>query len=260
MNLNQYQNIYFIGIGGIGMSALARYFHSSGKIVSGYDKTETKLTNILISEGIHIDFEDKISDQISSFKSENTLVIYTPAIKSLKILDYLKAKQFGIYKRAQILGAITAESICIAIAGTHGKTTTSSLVAHLCKEINLPFSAFLGGISENFQSNFLYNGTSYSVVEADEYDRSFLHLKPDWACITSTDADHLDIYGNKDNMEQSFRDFAKLVPNAKQLLVRKGITVHADCLSYAVNEKADYYADQLKMVQDKIEFVFHTPD
>ncbi|MRM82706.1 UDP-N-acetylmuramate--L-alanine ligase [Riemerella anatipestifer] len=259
-NISTYQNFYFIGIGGIGMSALARYFHSIGKTVLGYDKTSTKLTSALISEGIKISFEDSIDEQIKAFKPEDTLVIYTPAIKQLGILDFFQEKGFTILKRAKVLGLITSETECIAVAGTHGKTTTSSLVAHLCKEVNLPFSGFLGGIAENFGSNFIFNGKDYSVVEADEYDRSFLNLAPDWAIITSTDADHLDIYGDKTTIEKGFRDFAYLVSEERQLFVRKGINLDRNATTYAVNEKADYYSDELRLEGDFISFNFYTPD
>lgn len=257
--LETYQNFYFVGIGGIGMSALARYFHASGKNVLGYDKTNTKLTQLLMSEGIDIVFEDVINDKITSLQKENTLVIYTPAIKKLDILDYFIENDFKVKKRAKVLGLITESTNCIAVAGTHGKTTTSTLVSHLCKEADLPFSCFLGGISENFKSNFLFNGTEYSVVEADEYDRSFLSLSPDWAVITSTDADHLDIYGDKNTIEEGFRQFAALVPDDKQLFVRKGIEIGRAHKTYAVNEVADYYSDNLRMDYDKIYFDFHTP-
>lgn len=258
--MKHYNNFYFIGIGGIGMSALARYFHSLGKKVLGYDKTETKLTQKLQSEGIAIAFEDEISDEIKQLKKEDTLVIFTPAIKQLGIMDYFQNQGFEVLKRAKVLGMITENTQCIAVAGTHGKTTTSSLVAHLCKEANLPFSAFLGGISENFGSNFLFNGNEYSVLEADEYDRSFLNLSPDWALITSTDADHLDIYGDTSTIEQGFNDFANLVPSDQQLFVRKGIDIHRNAKTYAVNETADYFSDNLKMEGDQISFDFHLPN
>lgn len=258
--IDQYQTFYFVGIGGIGMSALARYFHASGKKVLGYDKTETKLTSTLLSEGIDIVFEDKIDEKITELNPENTLVIYTPAIKKLGILSHFIDNKFLVLKRAKVLGIITEDTNCIAVAGTHGKTTTSTLVAHLCKEANLPFSCFLGGISENFKSNFLFNGNEFSVVEADEYDRSFLNLSPDWAIVTSIDADHLDIYGDKATIEQGFRDFANLVPNPKQLFVRKGVAIGRECQTYAVNEEADFYSDNLRMVGDKVMFDFHTKD
>ena len=257
--LSNYQNFYFVGIGGIGMSALARYFNASGKKVLGYDKTETKLTTALISEGIDLFFEDVVNEKISELNPENTLVIFTPAIKKLSILNHFNDEKFTVLKRAKVLGMITENTACIAIAGTHGKTTTSSLVAHLSKEANLPFSAFLGGIAENFKSNFLFNGSEISVVEADEYDRSFLNLSPDWAAITSTDADHLDIYGDKATIEQGFRDFANLVPSDQQLFVRKGINIGRPTKTYAVNEEADYYSDNIREIGDKIYFDFHTP-
>ncbi|MDR6514884.1 UDP-N-acetylmuramate--L-alanine ligase [Chryseobacterium camelliae] len=258
--LETYQNFYFVGIGGIGMSALARYFHASGKKVLGYDKTNTKLTRQLMEEGIDIVFEDLIDERITDLDQDQTLVIYTPAIKMLGILDYFSAHGFEVKKRAKVLGLITENTDCIAVAGTHGKTTTSTLVSHLCREADLPFSCFLGGISENFRSNFLYNGSQYSVVEADEYDRSFLNLSPDWAVITSTDADHLDIYGDKDTIEEGFRQFAALVPDDRQLFVRKGIEIGRYHRTYAVNEEADYFSDNLRMEHDKIYFDFHTPE
>jgi UDP-N-acetylmuramate--alanine ligase len=257
--LNKYQNFYFIGIGGIGMSALARYFHANGKNVLGYDKTPTKLTAQIGFEGIDITFEDVIDEKIVALDKESTLVIYTPAIKKLGILDYFASESFEILKRAKVLGLITENTDCIAVAGTHGKTTTSTLIAHLCKEANLPSSAFLGGISENFKSNFDYNGNQFSVVEADEYDRSFLNLSPDWAVVTSIDADHLDIYGDRVQIEDGFRQFAALVPNDNQLFVRKGIAIGRGHKTYAVNEEADYYSDNLRMEHDKIYFDFHTP-
>ncbi|OWR15599.1 UDP-N-acetylmuramate--L-alanine ligase [Chryseobacterium sp. VAUSW3] len=257
--LSTYQNFYFVGIGGIGMSALARYFNASGKKVMGYDKTATKITSALISEGINIIFEDVVSEETNHLNPENTLVIFTPAIKKLEILNHFNGHGFTVLKRAKVLGLITENTACIAVAGTHGKTTTSSLVAHLCKEANLSFSAFLGGIAENFKSNFLYNGSDISVVEADEYDRSFLNLSPDWAVITSTDADHLDIYGDKATIEEGFKDFANLVPADNQLFVRKGINIGRNAKSYAVNEEADYYSDNIREIGDKIYFDFHTP-
>lgn len=255
--MKAYNNFYFVGIGGIGMSALARYFHAAGKNVLGYDKTETKLTAELQKEGILITFEDVVDDKIKRLNNEDTLVIYTPAIKVLGILDAFKQNGFQVLKRAKVLGMITEDTNCIAVAGTHGKTTTSSLVAHLCKVANLPFSAFLGGIAENYTSNFIFNGTQMSVLEADEYDRSFLSLSPNWAIITSTDADHLDIYGDTETIEQGFRDFAGLVPENNQLFVKKGIHIGRPCQTYAVNEDADYYSDNLHIVDGWMMFDFH---
>lgn len=255
----QYQNFYFVGIGGIGMSALARYFHSLGKKVLGYDRTKTKLTAALITEGIDIVFEDQDA-RIEKLNPEDTLVIYTPAIKKLGILDDFNRQGFTVLKRAKVLGMITADTNCIAVAGTHGKTTTSTLVAHLCNVAQLPFSCFLGGISENFKSNFLFNGGEYTVVEADEYDRSFLNLSPDWAVITSTDADHLDIYGDKNTIEQGFRDFGALVKDDHQLFIRKGIEIGRPAKTYAVNAEADYWSDNLRIQNGQMIFDFHDGD
>ncbi len=254
---NTYQNFYFVGIGGIGMSALARYFKAAGNTVLGYDKMQTKLTKSLQSENILIEFSDEISSNISRLLPEDTLVIYTPAIKKLGLLDYFEKHGFTIEKRARVLGKITQATNCIAVAGTHGKTTTSSLVAHLCAVAELPFSCFLGGIAENFRSNFYFNGDEISVVEADEYDRSFLTLSPDWAVITSTDADHLDIYGDRETIEKGFQDFANLIPNVRQLFIRKGIQISRNAKTYAVNETADFYSDNLREEGDRIYFDFH---
>ena len=258
--LSTYQNFYFAGIGGIGMSALARYFRSAGKHVLGYDRMHTKLTAELQQEGIDIVFEDLTNERIKVLDKEKTLVVYTPAIKKLGILDYFRNNGFTVLKRAKVLGMVTEDTECIAVAGTHGKTTTSTLISWLCKEANLPFSCFLGGISENLKSNFYYNGNRISVVEADEYDRSFLQLHPDWAVITSIDADHLDIYGDKAHIEQSFRDFGSLVQNKQQLFVKKGVEIHMPHKTYAVNEIADFYSDRLRIEGDTMYFTFHSGD
>lgn len=257
MNLQQLKNIYFIGVGGIGMSALARYFQHLGKNVLGYDKTQTKLTAALQAEGIQIQFEDEVSENITQLHPEDTLVIYTPAIKKLGLLSYFQEQNFQVMKRARVLGLITANTQCIAVAGTHGKTTTSSLIAHLAKEANLPFAAFLGGIAENFGSNFYFSGETYTVLEADEYDRSFLNLHPAWAVITSTDADHLDIYGDKETIEEGFREFAALVPNNQQLFVREGLEVGRSAITYSIGGPADYYSDNLRMEGGTVLFDFH---
>ncbi len=257
---DKYSTFYFVGIGGIGMSAMARYFHNSGAKVLGYDRTSTKLTKQLINEGIEVQLEDEITSIIQQLSPENTLVIYTPAIKSLGIMNYFAENNFKVLKRAKVLGIITQATESIAIAGTHGKTTTSALVAHLCKEADLPFSCFLGGIAENFNSNFYQQGTKYSVVEADEFDRSFLNLSPSWAIITSNDADHLDIYGDRAQIEESFREFASLVDEDRQLFVRKGVEVGRGCKTYAVNEEADFYSDNLRIEDGLMKFDFHQGD
>ncbi|NAW52293.1 UDP-N-acetylmuramate--L-alanine ligase [Elizabethkingia argentiflava] len=256
-DIKAYNNYYFIGIGGIGMSSLARYFNSIGKRVAGYDKTSTLLTQALQQEGIKINFEEVLTDTEVHLSKENTLIIFTPAIKNLKILDSFIERGFSIMKRAKVLGKLTETTNCIAVAGTHGKTTTSTLIAHLCKSADLSFSGFLGGISENYNSNFIYNGNDISVVEADEYDRSFMNLHPSWAVVTSMDADHLDIYGDKNTIEQSFCDFAALIPEFQHLLVRKGLEMGRPAVTYAVNEEADYYSDHIRMEGATLKFDFH---
>jgi UDP-N-acetylmuramate--alanine ligase len=198
MDLKNIHSVYFVGIGGIGMSALARYFKLIGKHVAGYDKTETPLTMELAAMGMPVHYQDSIELVPAEFlNSRDTLIVYTPAVPAThKELTYFLAKGFEVKKRSEILGAITRDTYCFAVAGTHGKTTTSCILAHLLKETGTPLTAFLGGISEDFNSNFLFAGSQYSVVEADEYDRSFLRLSPDIACITSMDAVHLDICGD----------------------------------------------------------------
>lgn len=255
--LKTYRTFYFVGIGGIGMSALARYFHSNGLQVLGYDKTRTQLTSSLEAEGIEIAFDDSTDEKILSLDKEKTLVVYTPAIKKLGILTWFQENGFSIMKRAKVLGFITEGTQCIAVAGTHGKTTTSTLIAHLCEVANLPFSCFLGGISENFKSNFHFNGNEITVVEADEYDRSFLTLSPDYAVVTSIDADHLDIYGDKAHIEESFREFAGMVKNTNQLFVRKDVDIRVPHKTYAVDSPADYFSDHLKIEEDRTHFIFH---
>ncbi|MEZ0130805.1 Mur ligase domain-containing protein, partial [Flavobacterium sp. LBUM151] len=212
MNLNQIQNVYFIGIGGIGMSALARYFKYIGKQVSGYDKTPSMLTSELIESGIDIHFEDNISLIPSDYYVENTLVIFTPAVpKTHSEWNYFIERHYDIKKRAEVLGLITKDTFSFAVAGTHGKTTTSSILGHILYESGADVTAFVGGIVENYNSNLIGSGKTVTVVEADEFDRSFLHLHPNIACITSMDADHLDIYGTSDAIEASFVEFANKV-------------------------------------------------
>ncbi|MXV38832.1 UDP-N-acetylmuramate--L-alanine ligase [Flavobacteriaceae bacterium Ap0902] len=248
MNINQFTYYYFIGIGGIGMSAVARYFHQMNKKVMGYDKTSTTLTKLLTKEGIKIHFEDTLEAIPKALTPDNTLVIYTPAIpKNHLELNYFKDNNYNIIKRSEALGYITQETTCLAVAGTHGKTTTSSLLGHILKVANLPSTAFLGGIVENYNSNIIIGGNEISVVEADEFDRSFLQLSPDYACITSMDADHLDIYGDQSEMEKSFLEFASIVK--KQVFAKTGLNVPG-ALSYGVEEKADYFADNIQIKAD----------
>lgn len=226
MTLEEVEQVYFIGIGGIGMSALARYFNSRGIFCAGYDKTETPLTRSLSSEGIEIHYEDNISlIPTRIFEKDKTLVIYTPAVPdNHNELVYFNKQDFIIYKRAQVLGMISRGSYCIAVAGTHGKTTTSSMAAHMCKVAGLPVSAFLGGITANYGTNYIETlGSTITIVEADEYDRSFLQLDPDIAIITSVEPDHLDIYNTADQVTRSFEDFTSKIKGNGSLIIRQGI-------------------------------------
>lgn len=259
MNLKDIHNVYFIGIGGIGMSALARYFKFMGKHVAGYDKTQTPLIDELMALEIAIHFEDSVELISEEFKSiKNTLVVYTPAVpREHQELQYFKTNGYEVKKRSEVLGIITRDTFCFAVAGTHGKTTTSSILAHLLKETNTPITAFLGGISEDFNSNFVFEGTEYSVVEADEYDRSFLQLSPDIACVTSMDADHLDIYGTDTALEDSFKDFVKKLKPNGTLLINNGLPLTG--LTYGIDDDSDYTITNIKIEQGTYIFDLRTP-
>ncbi|WP_395053370.1 UDP-N-acetylmuramate--L-alanine ligase [Flavobacterium sp.] len=258
MNLNQIHNVYFIGIGGIGMSALARYFQNIGKIVSGYDKTPTTLTDELIAGGMNIHFEDNINAIPTDFYVENTLVIVTPAVPvSHSEWNYFVEREFTIKKRAEVLGIITKDTFCFAVAGTHGKTTTSSILGHILYESGEDVTAFLGGIVENYNSNLIGSGKTITVVEADEFDRSFLHLHPNIACVTSMDADHLDIYGDASAIEDSFREFANKVSDKTKLFVPKGVQL--DALTIAIDEVATFKAFNVRIENSSYVFDIKTP-
>lgn len=249
--LETYKNIYFLGIGGIGMSALARYFNMKGLCVSGYDKTPTPLTKELQKEGIEVHFED-LGNQIASqfTNSTETLVVYTPAIKKLSEFDFFKNNDFTLLKRAEVLGLITRTSKGLGVAGTHGKTTTSTMLTHILNESHLKCNAFLGGISANFNTNFVASTTSeFTVIEADEFDRSFLQLSPFGSIITSTDADHLDIYGDSETFLKGFQDYANQINSDGILILRKGLnlTSTAPIITYAINEDADFKGENLKV-------------
>lgn len=279
MELNKIHSVYFLGIGGIGMSALARYFNAMGKRVAGYDKTSTKLTDELIAEGIEIHFEDHIRNIPKYFKelpfdTDNILIVFTPAVP-LDHSEYVffNLNGFNIKKRAEVLGMITQSAHTIAVAGTHGKTTTSSLTAHILKSAGLDPSAFLGGITQNYNTNLLLSSklknsalrtpdSELVVVEADEYDRSFLTLHPEIAVITSVDADHLDIYGDKNQVEESFSLFAKQVKS--KLILKKSIVgkvnVEKRPITYSVNdESADYFAKDIKIENGFYNYSIVTP-
>jgi UDP-N-acetylmuramate--alanine ligase len=258
MNLNQIHNVYFIGIGGIGMSALARYFQNIGKNVSGYDKTPTALTDALIAGGMKIHFEDNIDLIPKDFYVENTLVIITPAVpKSHSEWNYFLERNYEVKKRAEVLGIITKDTFCFAVAGTHGKTTTSSILGHILYESGEDVTAFLGGIVENYNSNLIGSGKTITVVEADEFDRSFLHLHPNIACVTSMDADHLDIYGDASAIEESFREFADKVTDKSKIFVPKGINLEG--LTIAINEAATFKAYNIRIENSSYVFDVQTP-
>ncbi|WP_414000195.1 UDP-N-acetylmuramate--L-alanine ligase [Flavobacterium sp. W1B] len=259
MNLNQIHNVYFIGIGGIGMSALARYFKNIGKQVSGYDKTPTALTKELIASGISIHFEDNIGLIPKDYFVENTLVIITPAVpKTHSEWNYFLEREYHVKKRAEVLGIITKDTFCFAVAGTHGKTTTSSILGHILFESGADVTAFIGGIVENYNSNLIGSGKTVTVVEADEFDRSFLHLHPNIACVTSMDADHLDIYGTSDAIEESFVEFANKIQDKKRLFITRELPLEG--VTVAVNEEAAYSAFNIRIDNGSYIFDIKTPN
>ena len=255
MNLKEIHQVYFVGIGGIGMSAIARYFASNKKQVAGYDKTPSQITSDLEKLGVEVYFDDDLKKiPLPSLKKEETLIVYTPAIPSNnKVLTYFIEHNFTVLKRSEVLGKITETTFCLAVAGTHGKTTTSSILGHIMAEVNA--TSFLGGISENYNSNLILGADKISVVEADEFDRSFLKLSPNIACITSIDADHLDIYGDTETLNESFIEFSNKV--SETLIVAKGLPFKGR--TYAVNETADYEAFNLKVESGKYSFDVKTP-
>ena len=241
----QYKNVYFIGIGGIGMSALARYFKQNGLNVGGYDKTASPLTKQLETEGCLIHFDDLGEQVPESFTNkDNTLVVYTPAIKQLDEINFFKQNGFTLLKRAEVLGMLTRQSKGLCVAGTHGKTTTSSMLAFMLDQSSWKCNAFLGGIATNFQSNLVLSQHSlYTVIEADEFDRSFLHLSPFASIITSVDPDHLDIYGTAEQFKEGFRQFAMKLDPKGICLQKEGLNLPTlgTSFTYAVeSESADY--------------------
>jgi len=258
---------YFLGIGGIGMSALARYFHVKGYAVAGYDKTETKLTKDLQAEGIAVSFNEAVSEIPAITIPENTLVVLTPAIPADHLqLKYFQEHNFTIQKRAEVLGNITRQSKGICIAGTHGKTTTSTITAHILYQSQVSCNAFLGGIANNYNTNLLLSAESNLVViEADEYDRSFHQLSPYMAVITSADPDHLDIYETAEAFSDSFTHFTSLIRPGGALIMKKGIDVKPDLqkgvklYTYSMDEGGDFHAENIRTNQGEIRFDFVTP-
>ncbi len=264
MNLDNIHSVYLLGIGGIGMSALALYFHKKGAKVSGYDRTRTPLTDKLQDEGIEVHYEDDISripDQVD-------LVIYTPAIpKELGEFQHLNKIGIPVLKRSEVIRLITDNKRTVAVSGTHGKTSVTTMVAHLLTQSNIGCSAFLGGISKNYDSNLLVSIKSdWMVVEADEYDKSFLNLFPQIGIITSIDPDHLDIYGDFENLKASFVKFASQINDGGYLIIKKGINLDFSQLQgitiyqYSITKKADYYAENIRLEGDIYVFDLVTPE
>lgn len=264
MDLKRFENIYFIGLGGIGMSALARYFLLEGKNVAGYDRTATTLTAQLEAEGMQLHFTDSIEKIPQGFIKENTLVVFTPAIpEGHSELNYFKSNGFEVKKRSTVLGAITDGHFLAAVAGTHGKTTTSSILAHILNSSSLGCTAFLGGIIKNYNSNFVYTADSKNMVsEADEYDRSFLTLNPDIAIITSMDADHLDIYGTGEELSNSFKEFSNKIKKGGTLIYKEGLDFEGfkeRSYSYSLTGKADFHTTALNAVDGRYVFDLASP-
>lgn len=232
--MKEFKNIFFIGIGGIGMSALARYFQSIGKSVYGYDRHQSELTIELEKMGMAIHYTDDLNNIPSSLTKENTLVVITPAVpKSHSEWNYFIDNGFEIKKRSEVLGLITKDTYCFAVAGTHGKTTTTGILGHILYQSGVDVTAFVGGIVENYHSNLIGNGKTVTVVEADEFDRSFLRLYPDMACINSMDADHLDIYGDKSHIEESFIEFADKIQDKTKLFAPTEVHLNATKIGFS---------------------------
>ncbi|MBL7826365.1 MAG: UDP-N-acetylmuramate--L-alanine ligase [Saprospiraceae bacterium] len=244
MDFNQIHRIYFIGIGGIGMSALARYFHLHGKEVHGYDRTETDLTRALVAEGMKVHY----TDDVSYIPQGVDLVVFTPAVpKEHTELNWFLTHGYPVKKRAEVLGIISKAKRCVAIAGTHGKTTTSTMTAYLMRACGIDASAFLGGISGNLGSNFVEGKSNWVVAEADEYDRSFLHLHPEIAVINSIDADHLDIYGSEEGVRESYQTFAGQVKAGGNLLLEQNVDLESvGALKFGI-EQGDFHAENIRI-------------
>ena len=265
--MNEFDSLYFVGAGGIGMAALERYFLAQDKRVAGYDRTPSDLTHALEQEGVHIDFDEDpalIPDYCRD--PERTLVVYTPAVPdSHHGLTYFREHGFKVVKRAALLGVVTAQSKALCFAGTHGKTTTSSMAAHILHSSGIGCNAFLGGVLRNYDSNFLLSDSSpYSVIEADEFDRSFHHLHPHIAVITSTDPDHLDIYGTAEAYLESFAHFTELIQPGGTLIIHTGLAVKprvgADVKTYTYSRnEGDFHAANIRKGDGEITFDFVTP-
>jgi UDP-N-acetylmuramate--alanine ligase len=259
MTLDAIKKVYFIGIGGIGMSAIARYFLNRGCVVSGYDKTQTALTTLLEQEGMAISYEDELKSLPAGLEAQDVelLVVYTPAIpQNSNILNYFRDHKFSLKKRSEVLGIISRGQFCIAVAGTHGKTTTSSIIL---TDTGFGCTAFLGGIATNFESNFVLGQNDVVVVEADEYDRSFLTLNPDIAVITSMDADHLDIYGDESQLHDSFKLFAGQLKDSGTLFVKSGLPMDAG-ISYGIDNQPGVSASKIRVENARFLFDYSDAD
>lgn len=260
MNLKEIKKVYFLGIGGIGMSALARYFKSLGAEVSGYDRTSTDLTNVLESEGIKIIFED----DLNLYPKEVDMVVFTPAIpKDHKGFNFYKDNNYNLKKRSEVLGIISADKFSICVAGSHGKTTVSSMIAHVLTHSGYGCSAFLGGIASNYNSNYLQSDNDVVVIEADEFDRSFHRLAPDMAVITAVDTDHLDIYGSKENIDEAFIEFTHKISEEGFLVMKQGQSINnslpvLDKAFYSLQDSdADVYCSKYWVVEGGYVFNIH---
>ena len=266
MNINDIKSVYFVGAGGIGMSAIARYFLKKGLVVGGYDKTPSDLTRQLEKEGMFIHYEEDINQIPQACKNkQECLVIYTPAIPAEhKELCYFQENGFEIQKRAQVLGTLTKTHKGLCVAGTHGKTTTSTMCAHIMHQSHLDCNAFLGGISKNYGTNYILSDSDYVVIEADEFDRSFHWLRPWMSVITSTDPDHLDIYGTKDAYLESFRHYSELIQLGGALIIHRNLEMKEHLqdgvrrYDYSLNE-GDFHAENIRIENGEITFDFISP-
>ena len=266
MNIQDIKAVYFIGAGGIGMSAIARYFLKKGLVVAGYDKTPSDLTRQLEKEGMLLHYEENVDEiPFSCKRKETTLVIYTPAIPSEhQELLYFRENGFEIQKRAQVLGTLTQTHKGLCVAGTHGKTTTSTMCAHIMHQSQLDCNAFLGGISKNYGTNYILSDSDFVVIEADEFDRSFHWLRPWMSVITSTDPDHLDIYGTKEAYLESFRHYTELIQPGGALIIHRGLEMEEHLqegvrrYDYSLSE-GDFHAENIRIVNGGITFDFVSP-
>ncbi len=264
------EGLYFVGIGGIGMSALALYFAKGGYSIAGYDRSESRITRSLTENGCSISYKDDVGILPDLFRNSSTknkvLIVYTPAIPSeSNILTFFRNNGYSIYKRSEILGEISSNTDTLAVAGTHGKTTVSTMIAHLLKQSKIDCSAFLGGISKNYDSNLLLGDSRYTVMEADEFDRSFHRLSPLMAVVTSLDADHLDIYGDQKTMIKAYNEFCAKIRKGGNLIVNKSIRKEivvpegVNCFTYGLEANCDFWSDDIKHNKDYYSFNFHSP-